>query len=147
MKSSAVMGSPFQKSALWRRWYVYVSPSLEISGGPTARSGISINAWSNLYSPENTLRKMSTSAGAQICAGSRSVTSCAMGKLRVWSAASISGGLVAVGVQVPNVNPTASVAASSLPPPSGARWDGALKRRRSRPEDHLASALAARDHG
>src|SRR6266700_5417855 len=92
MKSSAVIASPLEKTASWRMWKVYVSPSAERSAGPTAMSGTSCTDWSNLYRPENTLRKMSTSVGDEMWAGSRSATSFAIGKLSVWSAASTSAG-------------------------------------------------------
>src|SRR6266702_1555650 len=54
-------------------------------------SGTSLSCESKRYRPEKTLRRMSTSAGLEIIAGSKSATSWARGKDRVWSAASGSG--------------------------------------------------------
>src|SRR5260370_14854986 len=61
-----------------------------MSAGPDAMSGISFRLSSNLYRPENTLRKMSMSAADEMWAGSRSPTSSTIGKLSVWSAARFS---------------------------------------------------------
>src|SRR4029077_17066946 len=72
---------------------------------------------------------MSTSAGVEINAGSRSATSLAMGKLSVWSAASASagGGVGLFGLQTASNSTAAS-------------------RTLSDSEDHLAGALPLRHH-
>src|SRR5260370_25724548 len=90
MKSSALTGSPLETLTSWRILNVYVRPSAEMSAGPDAMSGISFRLSSNLYRPENTLRKMSMSTAADMWAGSRSPTSSTIGKLSVWSAARFS---------------------------------------------------------
>src|SRR5690348_10301919 len=54
-------------------------------------SGTSLSCESKRYRPEKTLRRMSTSAGLEVIAGSKSATSWERGKVRVWSAASGSG--------------------------------------------------------
>src|SRR5438105_8738398 len=85
------MRSPLENFASVRSRNVYVSPSAGSVGGPTAMSGSSCSSLSNLYRPEKTLRRMSTSGGLETRAGSKSAMSWAMGKLSVWSAASGSG--------------------------------------------------------
>src|SRR5450759_5887581 len=89
---------------------------------------------------------MSTSAGAEMSAGSRSETSCETGKLSVWSAARISAGGEEVGL--PRIT-TSSRAINAIATPAVA---GTYRRTPGRgatgggtgsdSEDHLAGALA-----
>src|SRR5712691_6599619 len=129
-----------------------MSPSAERSAGPTARSGTSCSDWSNLYRPEKTFRKMSMSVGDDICAGSRSATSCAMGKLSVWSLASnsdaVGAGFLSGPTSTTSTRPINATATPALPGKKRRnrereRGDGATG---SDSEDHLAGALAAGDH-
>src|SRR5258707_4184079 len=139
MTSAAVIGSPLEKCAPWRRWNVYFRPSDEMSGKAVARSGTSWSWSSNRYRPEKTLRRMSTSIGAVIWAGSKSETSWAMGKLRVWSAARTSVGVDELPI-VHDEAPIRTVSArerawrrlSSAEPPSARRLHHALKMARGR---------------
>src|ERR1700693_5105905 len=147
MKSSAVMGSRLENWPLWRRWKVYVRPSAEMVGWPTARSGTSRSWPSNLYRPEKMLRKMSTSAGAEMSAGSRSATSWKIGKLSVWSAASGSAGadeVLGLPTRTTSSRPINAIATPTLPgryrrTPERGALGGATS---SDSEDHLARALA-----
>src|ERR1700693_760034 len=90
MKSYALTGSPFENMTSCRMVHVWVRPSDEISGGPVAMSGTSFRLLSNLYRPLNTFRNTSMSIAADMCPGSRWPKSSTIGKLNVWSAASVS---------------------------------------------------------
>src|SRR5260370_14469621 len=95
---------------------------------------------------------MSMSMGDDICAGSRSATSCAMGKLSVWSLASTSdaggAGFLSGLTTMTSSRPINATATPALPgrkrrSRERERGDGATG---SDSEDHLAGALAAGDH-
>src|SRR6266851_577502 len=95
---------------------------------------------------------MSMSVGDDIWAGSRSATSCAMGKLSVWSLASTSDARGAAFLSGPTTmtssRPINATATPALPGKKRRtrereRGDGATG---SDSEDHLARALAACDH-
>src|SRR5713226_3829073 len=94
---------------------------------------------------------MSMSVGDDICAGSRSATSCAMGKLSVWSLASNSDAVGAGFLSGPTSTTSSRPINATAPAFVGKkrrnrereRGDGATG---SDSEDHLAGAFAAGDH-
>src|SRR6266852_3954946 len=95
---------------------------------------------------------MSMSVGDDICAGSRSATSCAIGKLSVWSLASNSvpgeAGFLSGPTTMTISRPINATATPALPGKKRRnrereRGDGATG---SDSEDHLAGAFAAGDH-
>src|ERR1700693_1171331 len=90
MESSDLTGSPFENLTSFRIVNVYVRPSDEMSGAFVAMSGTSFKSSVNLKRPEYTLRKMSMSTPADMWAGSTLPTSSTIGKLNVWSDASVS---------------------------------------------------------